>query len=149
MGYAQWIILNIFNNLQNQIIQIKDVELEYGRFHKVTDKDSEISTSEISAMKIFAGHTGSIASSGRVNSPTGTTGSIDLYYDKTKICTLYWDCPWGSRQNTFEVRDQNSVSGYWCHPGHWNRDGAIGNVEVKVSNENIVLGADLNLEVGK
>lgn len=149
MGYAQWILLNIINSLQNQNIQINDAYLSYGRFHTVGNMDHEISSATISNMQILAGHRGSVASSGRKNSPTGTTGSIDLYHAGTKICTLYWDCPW-SGHNTFEVRDENSDSGYWCEPGHWNRDReAIGNVEVRVSNENRDLKADLNVEVGK
>lgn len=150
MGYAQWILLNIINNLHNQNIQIKDAQLSYGKFHAVGDKDTEIPSETISNMQILAGHTARVASSGRRDTPTGTTGSIDLSHDGTKICTVYWDCPWGSQQNTLKIQDQNSVSGYLCKLGKWNEyGGPIGDVGVKVSNKNKALNIDLNVEVGK
>lgn len=143
MGYAQWIILNIINNLRTQNIQVKNPQLSYGKFHEVGDNDREISSSEISDMRILAGGWGQIASCGREHSPTGTEGSIDLYHAGTKICTVYWDCPW-SGHNTLNAQGPED---YLCTLGSWNQDsGAIGKVDVTVSRgPSIDVGLGVNI----
>lgn len=56
MGYAQWILLNILNNLQNQNIQVYNVNLLFGKFHTFNNKDQEIPSSTISNMGILRGN---------------------------------------------------------------------------------------------
>jgi hypothetical protein len=54
-----------------------------------------------------------------------------LYDEDAKICTIYWDCPWGSKTNSFVSRDVNKA--YVVGVGPWNSyGGAIGNVTVEV-----------------
>lgn len=135
MGQAQWILLKIINTLLTQNIQVDNAELQYGKFYDPANgNDYEISSEAISNMKILARHSGEVASCGRANSPTGTEGSIDLYYSGTKICTVYWDCPYfGS--NKLEIRNNAGASSYLCtlKTLGWGREGAIGGVDVEVS----------------
>ncbi|KAH7905783.1 aegerolysin type hemolysin, partial [Hygrophoropsis aurantiaca] len=68
----------------------------------------------------------------RVLSPTGTEGTIDLYDDTTKVCTLYWKCPWAS-SNNFEIKDVNRNGEYTVSNGPWNPgSGALGNIRIEV-----------------
>lgn len=107
--------------------------------------DVEISESTISNMRILAGRSEHIASCGRNHAPTGTEGSIDLYHAGTRICTVYWDCPW---RGTNTVNVQHPAPDYLCILGDWNKDGgAIGNVDVKVSRENSDPGIGLAIAV--
>lgn len=148
MGYSQWIILNIINSLRTQKIEVNNVNLSYGKFYAVDSKDEEISYSAISDIQILARHSRRIASCGRLNSPTGTEGSIDLYYAETKICTVYWDCPW-SGHNTLDVRHPRSTTGYLCTLGNWNQGGGVvGDVDVTVFGEDPDVGVDLGVNIG-
>lgn len=111
-----------------------DADSRYrGKFHKTGNKDAEISASEINSIVIPPGSSSDVSSCGRSDSPSGTEGTIDLYDGSTKICTVYWNCPWGSKSNDFQIRDRNSSAGYMVSVGDWNRDsGALGTVEIEV-----------------
>ncbi|KAH7927420.1 hypothetical protein BV22DRAFT_1006919, partial [Leucogyrophana mollusca] len=64
---------------------------------------------------------------GRSDAAAGTESTIDLYDDTTKVCTLYWNCPWGSPTNNFEVRNVNKAGGHIVSNGSWNvSGGALG-----------------------
>lgn len=147
MGQAQWILLKIINTLLSHNIQVNNAVLTYGKFYNpAKGTDYEISREEISDMEILARHSEEVASCGRAASPTGTEGSIDLYYSGTKICTVYWDCPY-SGSNKLEIRN-NGGAGYLCtlKTLDWGRDNghAIGNVNVEVSGAG-GLAIDINL----
>ncbi|KAH7919338.1 putative Asp-hemolysin precursor [Leucogyrophana mollusca] len=130
-GEAQWVVLEITNSLGGPL-KVQNARLDWGKFFKNDVKDWEISPEEVDKIVIPAGSEQSVSSCGRSNSPSGTEGSIDLYDDKTKVCTLYWDCPWGSPTNNFEVRDVNQ--GYNVTNGPWNKTGgALGNIAIKVA----------------
>lgn len=148
MAYAQWILLNIINTLRTQNIMVDNANLEYGKFYMYTghgtvdNRDNEFSISE---MEIPARKSGEIGSCGRQNSPTGTEGSIDLYYDNTKICTVRWNCPWHG-QNSVEVRHNNNAAGYLCAlpMQSWEPNGPIGEVKVKVY-QGLAIGIDVGI----
>lgn len=56
----------------------------------------------------------------------------DVYDGETKVCTIYWSCPWGSKSNDFQIRDRNED--YGVSVGDWNNDsGALGTVEVDIT----------------
>ncbi|KAH7919329.1 Asp-hemolysin [Leucogyrophana mollusca] len=130
-GYAQWVVLEITNSLGSPI-KIQNAHLSWGKFHENGNKDVEISPEEIDKIVIPGGSEHSVSSCGRLSSPSGTEGTIDLYDDTTKVATLYWDCPWGSPTNNFEVQDVNQ--GYSVTNGPWNKSGgALGNIAIKVA----------------
>ncbi|KAH7920735.1 putative Asp-hemolysin precursor [Leucogyrophana mollusca] len=132
--YDQWVVLEITNSLGSPL-KIQNASLSWGKFHKNGDRDYEISPEEVDKIVIPAGSEHSVSSCGRSHSPSGTEGTIDLYDDTTKVCTLYWNCPWGSSANNFEVQDVNQ--GYIVTHGPWNAvAGPLGNIKIKVaSNE--------------
>lgn len=149
MPYAQWILLNIINTLRTQNILVDNVNLAYGKFYMYTghgtvdNRNNEFSTSDILGMEIPARESREIGSCGRQNSPSGTEGSIDLYYDKTKICTVIWDCPWGG-QNSVGVQNSNNAAGYLCTlpMRSWGPTGPIGEVKVEVY-QGLAIGIDV------
>jgi hypothetical protein len=72
-----------------------------------------------------------IASCGREDASSGTEGSYDIYDGGTKVCTVYWDCPWGLKRNSFETKNVNKD--YTVQDSGANLDsGAIGTVTIKV-----------------
>ncbi|KAJ5096144.1 Aegerolysin family protein [Penicillium alfredii] len=137
MGYAQWVVINLINSMSSSTLSISnaipdaDKKEGWGKFYRDGNKDEEIKVSEINRIKVPPGGTKAISSCGRENSMSGTTGHIDLYDGETKICRVYWDCPYGSKSNDFGTSERSH--GYWVQQGSWNRDsGAIGSVDVEV-----------------
>ncbi|KAH7905705.1 putative Asp-hemolysin precursor [Hygrophoropsis aurantiaca] len=130
-AYAQWVVLEITNSLKGPI-KIQNAKLIWGKFYQNGNKDVELSPDEIDQIVIPPGETRSVSSCGRSGAPSGTEGSIDLDDDTTKICTLYWNCPWGSPTNDFALQDVNQE--YVVTHGPWNQTGgAIGNIAIKVA----------------
>lgn len=76
-----------------------------------------------------------VESCGRSASPTGTEGHIDLYNGDNKICRLYWNCPYWTSANKFEIRDYDpGTSDYSVNASDWNPGpGPIGRVTIVVS----------------
>lgn len=78
--------------------------------------------------------TKSADSCGRSGATSGTEGTLDLYDGKTKICTIYWSCPWGTTVNDFQIRGYEPTrSDYSVTVGTWARTGALGNVDITVA----------------
>ncbi|KAH7918291.1 Aegerolysin [Leucogyrophana mollusca] len=128
LGVGEWVVLEITNSLKGSI-KIQNANLSWGKF---IQDGREVSPQEIDDIVIPAGSKRSVSSSGRSGSPSGTEGTIDLYDDTTEICTLYWNSPWGSPRNNFEVRDVNQ--GYIVTNGPWNPGpGPLGNIAIKVA----------------
>ncbi|KAH7905362.1 Asp-hemolysin [Hygrophoropsis aurantiaca] len=132
--YIQWVVLEITNSFKSRPIKIQNATLLWGQFHKEGDIHVEIPKEDIDKIVIPADSEQSVSSSARLQSQGGTEGTIDLYDDTTKICTLYWLCPWGhSSDNNFEVRDVNKAGGYIVSNGPWNPTGGVlGHIEIKV-----------------
>ncbi|KAF1365574.1 Aegerolysin family protein [Lizonia empirigonia] len=132
MAYAQWVVIHIINSFRNGTISIKDAKLFWGKFYKNGNKDDEISANDVEKLTIPAGSDGDIASCGRSDAASGTEGQVDIYDGDTKVCSLYWSCPWGSKSNDFQIRNRNKD--YGITPGDWNRDsGALGKVDIDIS----------------
>ncbi|MDR6761975.1 hypothetical protein J2Y38_002186 [Flavobacterium sp. 2755] len=102
MAYAQWIAIKIVS--ENMTLTVRNAKLDPGKFHRAGNKDAEIKPSEINGITIKSGEIGWIHSSGRQDSPTGTKGSIDLYHEETLVAVFNWNCPWGIRRNSFDLR---------------------------------------------
>lgn len=94
----------------------------------------EIPISAINSKVADSGNLVAVNSCGRLNSPTGTEGHIDITDGNIRIAEIYWDCPWGHRNNTVEVRSVDSR--YSVTLGPWERFNAIGNVDVVVKRLN-------------
>ncbi|KAI1771103.1 aegerolysin type hemolysin [Hypoxylon cercidicola] len=135
MAYAQWVVIQIINNFRSGKINVKNARIFWGKFHDHTNKDNEIGSDIVSKIEIPANSTTKIYSCGRSDSATGTEGQFDLYDGDHKICTIYWDCPWGSKDNNFEIRDHDVVkTEYMVSKGDWNKySGALGDVDVEIA----------------
>ncbi|KAH7904808.1 aegerolysin type hemolysin [Hygrophoropsis aurantiaca] len=86
---ADWVVLEITNSLKG-LVKIQNAKLVRGEFYEV---GGEVSPQEIDKIVIPTGSEHSVSSRGRSDADSGTEGTIDLYDDTTKICTLYWLCP--------------------------------------------------------
>ncbi|KAH7908729.1 putative Asp-hemolysin precursor [Hygrophoropsis aurantiaca] len=104
--------------------------LRSGRFYDGTWQN-ELSNDQVNAIVIDAGTLKTISACGSPDKNHGTEGTIDLYDNGTKVCTLYWDVPWHSSTNNFEVRNKNA--NYIVRAGDWHKfGGALGNVDIEV-----------------
>ncbi|KAG6915581.1 hypothetical protein DXG01_010882 [Tephrocybe rancida] len=103
MEYPQWIVIVISNSSTRKLV-VKNVRLDWGKFHKDNNKDAEISIGDVEGKEVDAGQQYKINSCGRLSSPTGTEGGLDVYeVDGDKVCHLYWSCPWGGSRNEWRV----------------------------------------------
>lgn len=103
-----------------------------GKFFEWSNKDHEISSAEVESKSAGAngGEVG-VASCGRSDASSGTEGSFDVYDGDTHVCHIYWDCPWGSKHNKFEITNINDDYGA-SYDGASLDSGAIGTVTVKI-----------------
>ena len=70
------------------------------------DKDHELSTDDFNNKVIAAGDVLELNACGREDAASGTTGSFDLVDPDNAnklVRSFYWDCPWGSKTNTWTV----------------------------------------------
>jgi len=81
-----------------------------------------------------------ISSCGRSDSASGTEGSFYICIDGKddldpdhKVCKIYWDCPWGSKTNTWGASDYDSDKYVVGVCGGSSYGGAIGNLSVVVA----------------
>ncbi|KAH7905359.1 Aegerolysin family protein [Hygrophoropsis aurantiaca] len=133
-AYAQWVVLTVTNSFKDRPIMIQNASLSWGKFYQNGNKDAELSPNTIDQIVIPPGSQHSVSSCGRSDASSGTEGTIDLYDDTVKVCTLYWNCPWGSKTNNFEIRNVNKVGGYIVSNGPWNPSGgALGNIAIEAA----------------
>ncbi|KKC98871.1 MULTISPECIES: aegerolysin family protein [Photobacterium] len=136
MAYAQWVSYTVIADNCN--LQVKNAEHSWGKFYKYDNKDDELSPEEVNGQVVEIGQEGFniVSSCGRSDSASGTQGSFDLFDGSTKVVTLVWDCPWGSKSNSWSQTGQNrnyvvSVTG-----GSMN-SGAIGVLTVEVIKKHV------------
>ncbi|KAH7905789.1 Aegerolysin family protein [Hygrophoropsis aurantiaca] len=133
-AYKQWVVLTITNSFRSRPILIQHASLSWGKFYQNGDKGAELTPEQIDQIVIPPGSEHSVSSCGRSDASSGTEGTIDVYDDETKVCTLYWNCPWGSPTNNFEVRNVNKAGGYIVSNGPWNvSGGALGNIAIEAA----------------
>lgn len=108
MAYAQWVSYSIIADNCN--LQIKNSQHSWGKFYKYDNKDNELSPSEVDGQVIEIGQEcfNVVSSCGRSDSASGIQGSFDLYDGDTRVVTLVWNCPWGSKSNSWSQSNQNS-----------------------------------------
>ncbi|KAH7889195.1 Asp-hemolysin [Phlebopus sp. FC_14] len=128
---AQWVKVTIKNWVTSSSIKVQDAQLDWGKFYNGDDKSDELKASEINSIVIAPSQSRTVSASGRANASSGTEGSFSLYEGSTKICKVYWNCPWGKKDNDFEVSTDSAR--HTVTVGDWNKNsGAIGNVNVDV-----------------
>ncbi|OCH84840.1 pleurotolysin A [Obba rivulosa] len=109
MAYAQWVVIVLKNVSPQGTLVIKNLNLMWGKFHKDGDKDAEIPTKDIEGTKILPGAEYTINSCGRSDASSGTEGKFDLYEEGGALVrSFYWDCPWGSKTNTWTISNANA-----------------------------------------
>lgn len=139
MAYAQWATFDI--NVKGFAVIIQNVDLKWGKFHELDDKDKEIDAKKINGKVIdydTADKDRIISVCGRSDAASGTEGSFELYrYDPStkkatvKLAVITWDCPWGSKKNTFDASSENK--NYMVSHSHPNTDSsALGNITIKI-----------------
>ncbi|KAI0025421.1 aegerolysin type hemolysin [Xylariomycetidae sp. FL0641] len=132
MAYAQWVYMLIQNKIKSGDLKVKNVVLNWGKFYKWSNKDDEVSVADTEGKTISAGSDGGIASCGRSDASSGCEGSYDLYNGETKVCHVYFSCPWGSKTNTLNVTE--IPDSYIVQASGQNLDsGALGSVNIKVA----------------
>jgi hypothetical protein len=130
MAKAQWIAVEVCPH--NLDVKIKNARLNFGIFYANNDKDVSISSDIINNLTIAAKESKTFTSCGAPDSASGTEGQFDLYTGDTKIASIYWSCPWGSRSNTLEISEISHPNQYLIHLDGGNGSGAIGNVRVQI-----------------
>lgn len=116
MAYAQWAMFDI--NVKGFKVIIKNAKLKWGKFHELGNKDKEVKIDEINGKVLDYNTTDKeriISTCGRSDAASGTEGTFEIYlYDEitkkevTKLSEVTWDCPWGSKTNTFDCSNENN-----------------------------------------
>lgn len=129
-AYAQWV--NFSLQPKNFDLSIQNSSLSWGKFYNpISNKDSEVSTGTVNTYVAKAKTTLTFGSCGRSDASAGTEGSFDLYDGKTKIGTLSWDCPWGSKTNSYSWAPVDPDSDYIVQVTGGNLDsGALGTLTI-------------------
>ncbi|KAE8329922.1 Aegerolysin family protein [Aspergillus sergii] len=133
-AYAQWATIKMINdfNSDDNAITIKNVKVNWGKIYVDGNKDKEIPASQVNGKEIIPGTSHLFETCGRSDAASGTEGTLELWDKTQRICKLYWDCPWGSKVNKFEVQEKHKT--YRVEVGPWNSyGGALGNVDVEIS----------------
>ncbi|MDG4596773.1 MAG: aegerolysin family protein [Candidatus Contendobacter sp.] len=112
MAYGQWVSFTV--RVKGFAGRADLANLIWGKFYKYDDKDSEIDIAAVNNIKFENNNTYSniIASCGRSDAASGTEGSFYICIDGKapddpdyKVCKISWDCPWGTKTNTFAASD--------------------------------------------
>lgn len=129
MAYAQWIEVKVVS--ENMTLKVQHANLNWGKFYKNGDKDTEISSGDIDKITVESGKSTMVCSCGRSGASSGTEGSFELYNGDTKIGKFNWVCPWGKKSNSFSWNQEASKDSYYTNRDGGNTDsGAIGNVTI-------------------
>jgi len=133
MAYAQWVSIKIIAH--GTTLRIKNVKLNWGKFHQTGNKEVEISPDDINKITIEPKRETVINSCGRSDAGSGTEGNFDIFDGDIKVGNYYWECPWGSKKNTSRWTPDSS-EGYVTQVTGGSLDsGALGNITIKCVKE--------------
>ncbi|ESK85553.1 pleurotolysin a [Moniliophthora roreri MCA 2997] len=76
-AYAQWVVI-VLRNVGNSAMKVKNVSLNWGKFHADGDKDKEIGKNQIEGKVIGPDEKLQIDSCGRLDASSRTEGPFDL-----------------------------------------------------------------------
>ncbi|KAK7047442.1 Ostreolysin A6 [Paramarasmius palmivorus] len=132
-AYAQWVII-IMHNVGSGNVRLKNLQVLWGKLHADGDKDKELSRDQFEGQIIRPDQRLQLNACGRAHSPSGTEGRFDLCDadDGDRVIRhFYWDCPWGSKRNTWTVSGTNSN---WIveYRGQNLNSGALGTIYVEL-----------------
>ncbi|KAH8832152.1 pleurotolysin A [Flagelloscypha sp. PMI_526] len=133
MAYAQWVII-IIHNVGAKNVKVKNLNPSWGKLHANGNKDKEVPASDYEGHVIGPDEKLQINACGRSDAAEGTTGDFDLVDPNNgdqAVRHFYWDCPWGSKRNTWTVSGSNSK---WMieYQGQNLDSGALGTITVDV-----------------
>ncbi|KAH8832149.1 pleurotolysin A [Flagelloscypha sp. PMI_526] len=133
MAYAQWVII-IIHNVGAKNVKVKNLSRSWGKLYADGNKDKEVPVSDYEGKVIGPDEKLQINACGRSDAAEGTTGDFDLVDPNNgdqAIRHFYWDCPWGSKTNTWTVSGSNSK---WMveYQGQNLDSGALGTITVDV-----------------
>jgi Aegerolysin len=137
MAYAQWVSFTMKTIGFNA--NVSGATLSWGKFYQWDNKDQEVFPDVINQLTFTASknYPNVISSCGREDSPSGTTGYFDLFTGTggaaTKVCRLNWDCPWGSKTNSWSASDYDDEKYIVSISGGSSYGGAIGTLTVIVA----------------
>ncbi|KAJ3496165.1 hypothetical protein NLJ89_g10525 [Agrocybe chaxingu] len=133
-AYAQWVIV-LINNKGSEPLKLKSLNVITGKLYADGNKDVEVPASDYEGKVVAPGEKLQFNSCGLANTPEGTSGTFDLVdpiEDDKLIRHFYWNCPWGSHNNEWEVTGTNSK---WVVESHSNGMEALGVVTVDAMNK--------------
>nr|O42717.1 RecName: Full=Aegerolysin Aa-Pri1; Flags: Precursor [Cyclocybe aegerita]AAC02265.1 Aa-Pri1 [Cyclocybe aegerita] len=132
-AYAQWVII-ILHNVGSSPFKIANLGLSWGKLYADGNKDKEVYPSDYNGKTVGPDEKIQINSCGRENASSGTEGSFDIVdpNDGNKtIRHFYWECPWGSKRNTWTPSGSNTK--WMVEWSGQNLDsGALGTITVDV-----------------
>ncbi|KAH9848001.1 Aegerolysin aa-Pri1 [Lenzites betulinus] len=130
-AYAQWVSMEITNN-GYMPLKVKNVYTSWGKLYINGNKDNEVKPSYFENKIINPTESLTIAGCGRANASSGTEGGfslVDPNRNDEVARKFYWDCPWGSKRNTWEASERSPV--WEVYDKGANIDsGALGNITI-------------------
>ncbi|CAA7262635.1 unnamed protein product [Cyclocybe aegerita] len=132
-AHAQWVVI-VLHNVGSQPFKIANLSLSWGKLYADGNKDAEVYPDKYNGMSVGPDNKVQINSCGRADSSSGTEGSFDIVdpNDGNRIIrSFYWDCPWGSKANTWNPTGSNTK--WMIEWSGQNLDsGALGTISVDV-----------------
>ncbi|KHE86327.1 Aegerolysin-domain-containing protein [Neurospora crassa] len=124
--------MTILNQASSGDLFIRNAHLNWGKWFEYPDTGHQLSHAQVEA-KSASPNGGSmvVASSGTAWTPTGTEGHLDIYHGDTKVCHVYWDCPWMRRSNSFEISEVDDNYAVEATGGSINK-GPLGSITIEV-----------------
>jgi hypothetical protein len=106
MGYGQHIRV-ILKNQSTKNLVLKNGNLSWGKWYDGDNKDNEVSFPTNKVVQSKGGQT-TVSSCGRSDAASGCTGSFEVFDEAgTQVCEVTWNCPWGAKQNDYQVKTQS------------------------------------------
>lgn len=131
LATSSWVRFTLTTNI-DEVFNIRNFQLPWG--HLADGKE----ISEIENAKFDILHQLQFKTEGAPFSPTGTSGSYDIYHFMTNIhvAVVKFDCPW-SAQNVLEITSPFKNPIYLCSTDtDWSTSGALGNITITCKKTN-------------
>jgi len=131
-NYMQWIEVRIVS--EGMTITVSNAVVNWGKFFLKGYKGTEISAADIDKIEIVSGEAKYICACGRKDSPSGTTGSFNLFDNKKEtIGHFRWNADYGNYTNSSFKWIPHEGSKKFYHTtceGGSQGSGALGNVTI-------------------
>jgi hypothetical protein len=132
-GHSQWISIKIENKAKGHTFKIENGYLHWGKWFGNT-KDNSVGPP---SGDIAFNAEKTINSCGREHAWSGTEGSFNIYDEHYNyIAHVTWDCPWGARQNRYQVEMKSNRFKLHANTNHL-YDGAIGQRTITITKNDV------------